>query len=88
MSLNSFEMRVEVTKHMAKMMLEMAEVDFDALPAEEEQLMLEDYEEVAGHLLDSLGFEIKEVVSDNELVATMAIQDIETYIKTFLENNP
>jgi ABC-type Fe3+-citrate transport system substrate-binding protein len=88
MSLNSFEMRVEVTKHMAKMLLEMADVDFDTLPAEEEQLMLEDYEEVAGHLLDSLGFEISEVVSDTEMVTKMAIQDIETYIKTFLENNP
>jgi ABC-type phosphate/phosphonate transport system substrate-binding protein len=87
MSLNSFEMRVEITKHMAKMLLEMAEVDFDALPAEEEQTMLEDFEEVAGHLLDSLGFDIKEVVSDKEIVATIAIQDVETYIKTFLENN-
>lgn len=54
---NEFEVRLEVIKHMSVMLLEMSEVDFEGLSPEDETIMLEDFEEVAGHLLDSIGFE-------------------------------
>lgn len=70
------------------MMVEMADVDFDKLTKEEEQIMFEDYEEVATHLLDSLQFEVLEVAENGEMTIKMAPIDPVQYIEKFLEENP
>lgn len=54
---DKFQVRLNVVKHMSRMLLEMAEIDFDNLTPEQEEVMLEDFEEVANHMLDSMGFE-------------------------------
>lgn len=84
---NEFEVRLSVVKHMAKMMLEMADVDFDSLSKEDETAMLEDYEEVAGHLLDSLTFSPSASEDGVSFTAKMTIIDPEKYITDFLEKN-
>lgn len=81
---NEFEVRLDVVKHMAKMLLEMSEVDFDSLSPEDETTMLEDFEEVAGHLLDSLGFSPSESDDGVNFTAKMALIDPEKYITDFL----
>lgn len=83
---NEFEVRLEVIKHISQMMMEMADVDFEKLTPEQEQIMLEDYEEVATHLLDSLSFEIKEINKDGNFSASMKIIPPNEYIdKIFAE---
>ena len=84
---NEFEIRLDVVKHMAKMILEMSDVDFDKLPADEEQLMLEDYEEVAGHLLDSMTFSPSESEDGVTFTAKFTIIDPEEYIQNILKNS-
>ena len=85
---NVFEARLSTVKHIASMMVEMADVDFDKLTKEEEQIMFEDYEEVATHLLDSLQFEVLEVAENGEMTVKMAPIDPVQYIEKFLEENP
>ncbi len=70
------------------MMVEMADVDFDKLTKEEEQIMFEDYEEVATHLLDSLQFEFLEVLENGEMSVKIAPIDPIQYIEKYLQENP
>lgn len=81
---NQFEVRLEVVKNMAKMLLEMSEVDFDSLSPEDETTMLEDFEEVAGHLLDSLAFSPSDSDDGVNFTAKMTLIDPEKYITDFL----
>lgn len=85
---NVFETRLSVVKHIASMMVEMADVDFDKLTKQEEQAMFEDYEEVATHLLDSMQFEVKEVQETGVFTASFALIDPIKYIENYLEENP
>lgn len=84
---NEFEVRLSVIKHMSQMLLEMADVDFDTLPKQEEQEMLEDFEEVAGHLLDSLGFKPSNSEDGVNFTANFTVIAPEEYITNFLEDN-
>lgn len=84
---NEFEVRLSVIKHMSLMLLEMADVEFEELSKQEEQEMLEDFEEVAGHLLDALGFKPSESQDGVNFTANFTIIDPEEYITNFLENN-
>ena len=86
--MNVFEARLSVVKHIASMMVEMADVDFDKLTKEEEQNMFEDYEEVGTHLLDSLQFEVTEVAENGEMTIKMLPIDPVQYIEKYLEENP
>ncbi len=85
---NEFEVRLSVIKHISQMLLEMSDVDFDTLPKEEEEMMLEDFEEVAGHLLDALGFKPLSSEDGVNFTANFSIIDPEEYITNFLEDNP
>jgi hypothetical protein len=84
---NEFEVRLGVIKHISKMMLEMAYVDFDKLSPQEEQEMLEDYEEVAGHLLDSMMFKPSDSEDGVSFSANFTIIEPEEYITNFLKEN-
>ena len=84
---NEFEVRLSVIKHISKMMLEMAFVEFDKLTPQEEQEMLEDYEEVAGHLLDSMMFKPTNSEDGVSFSANFTIIEPEEYIKNFLKEN-
>ena len=84
---NEFEVRLSVIKHMSLMLVEMADVDFETLPKEEEQEMLEDFEEIAGHLLDALGFKPSNSEDGVNFTANFTILDPEEYIRKFLEEN-
>lgn len=84
---NEFEVRLEVIKHMSVMLLEMSEVDFEGLSPEDETIMLEDFEEVAGHLLDSIGFEPSNSEDGVSFTAKMSIIDPEKYITDFLDKS-
>ena len=84
---DKFETHLSIVKHMSKMLLEMADVDFDKISPEDEKAMLEDYEEVASHLLDSLSFEITDISDDGQISARIKPVDPEEYIKNFSENN-
>lgn len=84
MTQNIFEARLHIVKHMSKLLLEMAEVDWETITKEEEQVMLEDYEEVAGHLLDSLDFSVNNVAENGEITATLNPIDTEKYISDLL----
>jgi hypothetical protein len=81
---SEFEVRLSVIKHMSHMLLEMTDVDFDNLSSEEEDLMLEDFEEVAGHLLDSLGFKPSNSEDGVNFTAVFTMIDTEEYITNFL----
>jgi hypothetical protein len=83
---SEFEVRLSVIKHMSQMLLEMADVDFDNLPKDEEEMMLEDFEEVAGHLLDALGFKPSNSEDGVHFTANFTMFDPEEYIARFLEN--
>ena len=83
---NEFEIRLAVIKHMARMMVEMSDVDFDNLSKEQEEAMLEDYEDVALHLLDSLSFSPQKSEDGVSFTADFVIQEPEKYIKEFLSN--
>jgi hypothetical protein len=84
---NEFEVRLAVIKHMSKMLLEMTDVDLDKLPKEEEEIMLEDFEEVSGHLLDSLGFKPSNSENGVNFTASFTIIDPEEYIQNFLRES-
>jgi hypothetical protein len=83
---DEFEVRLSVVRHMARMLLEMASIDFDNLSEDEEALLLEDYEDVATHLLDSLSFSPEKSEDGVHFGASFAIQDPEEYIKKMLED--
>lgn len=72
---------------MSIMLLEMSEVDFENLSPEDETMMLEDFEEVAGHLLDSVGFEPSSSEDGVSFTAKMNIMDPEKYITDFLDKS-
>jgi hypothetical protein len=84
---NEFEVRLDVVKHMSKMLLEMSELDFDTISPEDEAIMLEDFEEVAGHLLDSVGFKPSNSEDGVNFTAQMSIIDPEKYITDFLDKS-
>jgi hypothetical protein len=84
---NEFEVRLDVVKHMSKMLLEMSEVDFESMSPEDELTMLEDFEEVAGHLLDSIGFKPSNSENGVNFTAEFSIIDPEKYITDFLDKS-
>lgn len=84
---NEFEVRLDVVKHMSKMLLEMSEVDFDALSPDDETVLLEDFEEVAGHLLDSIGFKPSNSEDGVNFTAEISLIDPEKYIRDFFDKN-
>ena len=84
MTENIFETRLSVVKHMSQMLLEMADIEWDDITKAEELTMLEDYEEVASHLLDSLTFTITSVDENGDITANLKPIDPEEYVKTFL----
>jgi hypothetical protein len=83
---NEFEMRLAVIDHMARMFLEMA--DFEETTPEIEEEALEEYAEVAGHLLDSMGFKPSNSENGVDFTANFTLIDPEKYITDFLEENP
>lgn len=85
---NEFEMRLAVVDHMAKMLLEMADLDVGEVSKEEEEEMLEDFTEIAGHLLDSMSFKPSKSENGVTFTADFALIDPEKYITDFLEENP
>jgi hypothetical protein len=85
---NEFEMRLAVIDHMAHMLLEMAEFESDQITEEEEEEALQQYSEVAGHLLDSMGFKPSNSENGVTFTADFALIDPEKYITDFLEENP
>ena len=84
---NSFEARLSVIKHISEMMLEMADVDWDKFTKEEELIMLEDYEEVATHLLDSLQFDVTNIDENGVIHATFTPISPVEYIEKYLAEN-
>jgi hypothetical protein len=83
---NNFETRLEVVKHISKMLLEMADVDFNKLTPDQEQVLLEDYEEIGAHLLDSMSFKVTDVYEDGSFSAVIKFIPINEYIdKVFSE---
>lgn len=84
---NEFEVRLDVVKHMSKMLLEMSEVDFEALSPDDETVLLEDFEEVAGHLLDSIGFKPSKSEDGVNFTAEISLIDPEKYIRDFFDKN-
>ena len=84
---NEFEVRLDVVKHMSKMLLEMSEVDFDALSPDDETVLLEDFEEVAGHLLDSIGFKPSNSEDGVNFTAEISLIDPEKYISDFFDKS-
>ena len=84
---NEFEVRLDVVKHMSKMLLEMSEVDFEALSPDDETVLLEDFEEVAGHLLDSIGFKPSSSEDGVNFTAEISLIDPEKYIRDFFDKN-
>lgn len=85
---NEFEIRLELIKHIAGIILEMSYVDFETLSAQEEQEMLEDFEEVAGHILDSITFKPSPSEDGVSFSADFAIIDAKKYAKDFFSKNP
>lgn len=79
------EIRLEVIKHIAQMIYRMSE---EALSPEEELLQLEDLEEVASHLLDSLSFSPS--VSENgvDFTASLSIIPVDKYVEKYFAENP
>lgn len=77
---NEFEIRIDIVKHISAMLLEMSEVGDSATDAEI-QIMLEDFEEVADHILGALALEIKGIDDDGVISASMKLMDIEKYIE-------
>ena len=78
---DKFQVRLSTIKHMSRMLLEMANIDFDNLSPEREEALLEDYEEVADYLLDSMGFEPGQSDDGVHFSASFALQDPEEYIR-------
>ena len=82
---DEFQVRLNTIKHMSRMLLEMAEIDFDHLTPEQEEAYLEDFEEVANHLLDSMGFEPGQSEDGVHFKAIFTLEDPEKYIRKKLE---
>ena len=87
---DKYEVRLLVINHIAKMLLEMSQIDFDDLSPADEAEMLENYQDIAVHLLDSLGFECGESDDGTHFKATFALEDPEEYIRKKLaeEDSP
>lgn len=85
---SEFEVRLEVIKHIASVILEMSYVDFETLSAQEEQEMIEDFEEVAGHILDSMSFKPSPSEDGVSFSADFSIIDAKKYAKDFFGKNP
>lgn len=85
---NEFEIRLDVIKHTSKMLLEMAQIDFEKLSPQDEQEMLKDYEEIAGHIFDSLMFKPSNSEDGINFSANFTIIEPAEYIKNFLVDNP
>lgn len=84
---DKFQVRLNTIKHMSKMLLEMANLDFENLTPEQEELLLEDYEEIATYLLESMGFEPGPSEDGVTFSAIFALQDPEKYIIKKLEED-
>lgn len=82
---DEFQVRLNTIQHISKMLLEMANIDFDNLSPEQEEILLEDYEEIATHLLDSMGFEPGQSEDGVHFKAVFALEDPEKYIQKKLE---
>lgn len=78
---DKFQVRLNTIKHMSRMLLEMANVEFDTMTPEQEEAYLEDFEEVANHLLDSMGFQAGPSEDGASFTATFSLQDPEEYIQ-------
>lgn len=65
--------------------MEMSNLDFDNLTPEQEAVALEDYEDVATHLLDSMGFAPGRSDDGVSFKATFVLEDPEKYIRKKLE---
>lgn len=79
------EIRLKVVKHIGEMLIEMADIDFDEISEKDEEILLSNFEEMASHILDSLGFE---PISDNAdgitFQANFKVVDPNKYIIDFL----
>lgn len=69
---------------MARMLLEMANIDFDNLTPEQEDLLLQDYEELSNILLDSMGFKAGPSGDGVTFTATFCLEEPETFIRRIL----
>lgn len=78
---DEFEIRLLTIKHMAKMLLEMGNYEFEKLTEAEEADLLEDCEDVATHLLDSMGFKSGQSEDGVSFKADFALKDPEKYIQ-------
>lgn len=78
---DKYEVRLLVINHIAKMLLEMSQIDFDDLSPADEAEMLENYQDIAVHLLDSLGFDAGDSADGAAFTADFLIQDPEEYIR-------
>ena len=81
---DKFEVRLTAIGHMARMLLEMAQIDFGSLTEAQEAELLEDYEDVATHIVDSMGFEPGPSEDGVSFSAQFTIQDPEKYIRKLL----
>jgi hypothetical protein len=81
---DKFEVRLMAIGHMARMLLEMAQIDFGSLTEAQEAELLEDYEDVATHIVDSMGFEPGPSEDGVSFSAQFTIQDPEKYIRKLL----
>lgn len=69
------------------MLLEMANIDFESMTPEQEESLLEDYEEIATFLLESMGFEPGQSDDGVTFKAVFSLQDPEEYIQKKLEED-
>jgi hypothetical protein len=81
---DKFEVRLMTIGHMARMLLEMAQIDFGSLTEAQEAELLEDYEDVATHIVDSMGFEPGQSDDGVTFKAVFSLQDPEKYIRKLL----
>lgn len=79
--IDKFEVRLITIKHMAKMLLEMGSYDFESLTEAEEADLLEDCEDVATHLVNSMGFNPGQSEDGVAFKATFDLKDPEKYIQ-------
>ena len=84
---DEFQVRLNTIKHISKMLLEMANIDFESLTPEQEEKLLEDYEEIATFLLESMGFEPGQSEDGVTFKAVFSLQDPEEYIRKKLEED-
>jgi hypothetical protein len=82
---DEFEVRLMAIGHMARMLLEMAQIDFGSLTEAQEAELLEDYEDVATHIVDSMGFEAGPSEDGVSFNAKFTLEDPEKYIRKKLD---